>query len=128
MYVLRRFLEKVIPVKPKFVGLDSRLRGNDDGIFFPGKHVKPLETKLFEPAQEGIVEMAISPQQPGRVRVLGVSWAARPYIQADQPALTVGTSVKVVGRRGNTLLVRPIVPIEDALFPAVKGEAEGEEK
>lgn len=71
--------------------------------------LEPLQTELFDPAREGIVEMAIAPQQPGRVRVMGVSWAAQPYIQIEQPALVAGISVKVVGRRGNTLLVRPLV-------------------
>lgn len=79
--------------------------------------LKPLQIELFKPTQEGIVEMAISSQKPGRVRVLGVSWTARPYIQDEQPTLTVGTSVKVVGRRGNTLLVRPIAPVEDTFVP-----------
>ena len=31
----RRSLEKIILVKPEVVGMDSRLRGNDGGIFLP---------------------------------------------------------------------------------------------
>ena len=37
---LRRSLEKILPVKPKMVGLDSRTGGNDGGIFFLQKWLK----------------------------------------------------------------------------------------
>ena len=39
--LLRRFLEKILPVQvqPKVFGLDSRLCGNDGGILFPRKRL-----------------------------------------------------------------------------------------
>ena len=39
---LRQFLEKIVPVKPKTADLDSRLRGNDGGIFFARKRLRRI--------------------------------------------------------------------------------------
>ena len=71
--------------------------------------LEPLQTERFDQAREGIVEQAISQQQPGRVRVLGVSWTARLCSPKRDKRIPAGTRVSAVGRRGNTLLVRPFV-------------------
>lgn len=65
-----------------------------------------LPIEIFPQSLPGIVEEAIAPTQPGRVRLRGVSWAAR--LATDSAFnLTVHQPVAVVGRQGNTLLVQP---------------------
>ncbi|MBD2109313.1 NfeD family protein [Nodosilinea sp. FACHB-13] len=55
---------------------------------------------------KGYVEQAINPNRRGRVRYQSTYWFG---ICADARSLPPGTEVTVLGRRGNTLLVQPIV-------------------
>lgn len=55
---------------------------------------------------KGYVEQAINPNRRGRVRYQATYWFG---VCADARSLPPGTEVTVLGRRGNTLLVQPIV-------------------
>jgi len=68
---------------------------------------QPLPIDMFPQPLEGIVEWQIAWGRTGRVKLVGISWAAR--LLAEHPAtpLQVGQVVMVVGRQGNTLLVQP---------------------
>jgi len=53
----------------------------------------------------GYVERAISPTCRGRVRYRATSWFG---ICEDARSLPCGTEVTVLGRQGNTLIVKPV--------------------
>ncbi|HEY9663765.1 MAG TPA: NfeD family protein [Allocoleopsis sp.] len=53
----------------------------------------------------GIVDRAITPSQPGRIRFQGSFWNARFYNPNWNYAIHPGESITVVGRQGITLLV-----------------------
>lgn len=53
----------------------------------------------------GYVEQAITPHQRGRVCYQATYWFG---ICADARSLPAGMEVTVLGRQGNTLIVRPI--------------------
>ena len=72
--------------------------------------LETTQAELFEQTMQGEVEQAIAGHLPGRVKVMGVSWAARLCIPDARYVLARGTTVTVLGRRGNTLLVLPYVP------------------
>lgn len=56
----------------------------------------------------GEVEQAITPHHRGRVRFMATSWFARVYQPNGQTEVLPGTTVRVIGRRGLTLLVMPV--------------------
>jgi membrane protein implicated in regulation of membrane protease activity len=66
--------------------------------------------EIMEQRIYGVVEQAIAGHFPGRIKVMGVSWAARLCIPDDRYVLPPGTPITVFGRRGNTLLVLPYTP------------------
>jgi membrane protein implicated in regulation of membrane protease activity len=68
------------------------------------------QAEILEQTMHGSVEQAIAGHLPGRVKVMGVSWAARLCIPDARYVLNPGTPVTVFGRRGNTLLVLPYAP------------------
>ncbi|MEL6400925.1 MAG: NfeD family protein [Cyanobacteria bacterium J06626_4] len=69
--------------------------------------LEQIPVEFFEQPLAGVVERDITAHLPGRVKVMGVSWKASLYDPATGYPLLLGTSVTVVGRRGNTLLVLP---------------------
>lgn len=66
----------------------------------------PTKVELFSQPVEGIVEDAIAPNEPGRVKCQGTSWPARFY-KPSQTTVSPGASVVIVGIQGLTLLVIP---------------------
>ncbi|MGD1853187.1 MAG: NfeD family protein [Leptolyngbyaceae cyanobacterium] len=56
---------------------------------------------------EATVVEKIRPHQRGRVNLHGVLWFAR-MMNAGQPSIPQHSSVKILGRDGNTLLVEPL--------------------
>lgn len=66
--------------------------------------------EIMERSLPGVVEQAIAGHLPGRIKVMGVSWAACLCIPDSRYILSPGTPVTVLGRRGNMLLVLPYVP------------------
>jgi len=75
----------------------------------------PETIELFPQTAIGEVEEAITLHQRGRVRFMATTWFARFYQSNAQEALP-GTSVKVIGREGLTLLV---VPIDEVMPPGM---------
>ena len=45
---LKTIAEKNIPVKPKSIGLDSRVGGNDGGIFIPEKTLNLMKSRSLK--------------------------------------------------------------------------------
>jgi hypothetical protein len=54
---------------------------------------------------EAIVQKAIKPGEEGQVKFLGSWWPAQ---SSEQITIGIGTEVKVVGRRGISLIVEPL--------------------
>lgn len=63
---------------------------------------------LAEP-KRGIVEMAIAPNQRGRVKAMGSYWPAELYQPSEQTHLFPEQPVLVVAIRDITLLVIPLL-------------------
>jgi membrane protein implicated in regulation of membrane protease activity len=55
----------------------------------------------------GTVSKSITSKQPGRIKCQAVYWPASLYKAQPNISLQPGQTVKVVGRQGLTLLVRP---------------------
>jgi len=72
------------------IGIGSALIGGIQGMAKPGK---------------ATVDRLIQPGQRGRVHFQGTYWFG---ICPDSIVLQPGMDVTVVGRRGNTLMVRPL--------------------
>lgn len=68
----------------------------------------PQSIELFAAPIEGIIERPIALDHPGRVKALGTTWNAHFHPTSDQPTITTGDRVLVIGRRGITLLVIPL--------------------
>ena len=67
----------------------------------------PETTELFNQVELGEVEQTITLHQRGRVRFMATSWFARFYQLNGQTEASTGTTVRIVGRQGLTLLVMP---------------------
>jgi membrane-bound ClpP family serine protease len=68
----------------------------------------PDRPEIFSTPTQGKVDQTITQNHPGRVECFGSCWAAQLY-QADcVTALLPGQVVRVIGRKGITLLVVPI--------------------
>ena len=67
-----------------------------------------IPAEIIEETLQGIVEQEVAGALSGRVKVMGVSWKACLCIPDNRYTLPPGTTVTVLGRRGNTLLVLPI--------------------
>lgn len=67
------------------------------------------EIELFEEPMLGTVEMAIAPNQRGRVHCQGTYWPARFYHPDCQVWVQPEDAVRVIAREGITLLVMPVV-------------------
>lgn len=65
----------------------------------------PRQAQSLQPSQEGKVITHIPPRGEGEVSYEGTYWQAR--CQISDMAIAVGTTVYVVGRQGNTLIVLP---------------------
>ncbi|NJO39852.1 MAG: hypothetical protein HC769_23000 [Cyanobacteria bacterium CRU_2_1] len=66
---------------------------------------------------QGVVDKSIAPHQPGRIKFQGTYWKAA-LADPNCPRIEVGEFVQVVGMRGITLLVVPVVvPEGDELPP-----------
>ena len=80
--LLRRFLGKILPVQPKVFGLDSHLRGNDGGIFFPRKWLILSEktAKRNSSCREG--EQPLQSEIDRKRYFMGVKM--NPYLQASE--------------------------------------------
>ena len=59
---------------------------------------------------QAVVPTEISAQQPGRVKLDGEDWSARPY--DESLTIPAGTLVEVFEIRGVTALVHPVLSIE----------------
>jgi membrane protein implicated in regulation of membrane protease activity len=68
--------------------------------------IKPAP-ELFPSPDTGIVDQAIAPNQPGRVKYQASYWPARLYQVTGSVQLQAQQAVQVVGREGITLLVQP---------------------
>lgn len=68
----------------------------------------PETIEWFASVELGEVEQAITAHQRGRVRFMATSWFARLYQPNAQTEVLPGTTVRVIGRHGLTLLVMPI--------------------
>jgi|GEM_PF-1059390 len=83
----------------------------------------PETIEFFAYTELGKVEQTITPHQRGRVRFMATHWFARFYQPNGQTNALPGTTVRVVGRQGLTLLVvtadedwtRSQIPISDHL-------------
>ncbi|MDB9526654.1 NfeD family protein [Oscillatoria sp. CS-180] len=67
--------------------------------------MKQVDTEILNKTMYGVVESLIAGPIPGRVRVMGATWAARLCIPDSRYILAPGTPVIIFGRRGNELLV-----------------------
>jgi len=76
----------------------------------------PEIIELFSQAAIGNVEETITLHLRGRVRFMATTWFARFYQPGSQTEALPGTSVKVIGREGLTLLV---VPIDEGVPPGM---------
>jgi len=65
----------------------------------------PETIEFFAYTELGKVEQTITPHQRGRVRFMATHWFARFYQPNGQTNALPGTTVRVVGRQGLTLLV-----------------------
>jgi hypothetical protein len=84
--------------------------------------VAPETIEWFDYAELGEVEQTITPHQRGRVRFMATSWFARFYQPNGQTEALLGTTVRVIGRQGLTLLVMPVD--EDGIQPQmVRGDS-----
>lgn len=63
--------------------------------------------EMFPAPILGVVEEAIAPNQPGRVKALASSWPARLSRTDRQVTLTPGQQVEIVAMQGIVLLVQP---------------------
>ncbi len=72
--------------------------------------ITPETIEFFAHVAIGEVSETITRQQRGRVKFMATYWFARFYDTNDSVEALPGTSVKVIGREGLTLLV---VPIDD---------------
>lgn len=77
--------------------------------------VAPETIEWFDCAKLSEVEQTITPHQRGRVRFMATSWFAQFYQPNGQTETLPGTSVRVIGRQGLTLLVMPVD--EDGIQP-----------
>lgn len=68
----------------------------------------PETIEWFAYVELGEVEQTITTHQRGRVRFMATSWFARFYQPNGQTEVLPGTTVRVVGRQGLTLLVKPV--------------------
>lgn len=68
----------------------------------------PEAIEWFAYVELGEVEEAITTHQRGRVRFMATSWFARFYQSDAQTEVLPGTTVRVIGRQGLTLLVIPV--------------------
>jgi hypothetical protein len=85
----------------------------------------PETIEWFTYIELGEVEQAITPHQRGRVRCMATSWFARFYQPNGQAEVLPGTTVKVIGRQGLTLLVMPVddKDIQAEVFVGDRAEA-----
>ncbi len=75
-------------------------------------HRRPSQL-AFQDASEGEMLSELPPGQSGRVLYEGNSWRAE--CEDPHQAIAVNEKVYVVGRRGNTLLVYPLAPLQNTL-------------
>jgi hypothetical protein len=80
----------------------------------------PETIEWFPYVELGEVEQAITTHQRGRVRFMATSWFARFYQPNGQTEVLPGTTVKVIGRQGLTLLV--ILVDEDVQAQVLAGD------
>ena len=78
----------------------------------------PETTEWFSCPQLGKVEQTITPSQQGRIRFMATFWFARLYRPNahNQIELLPGTTVKILGRQGLTLI---IVPLGSNIHPQI---------
>lgn len=74
---------------------------------------EPDTIEFFAQPVIGEVEQTITLYQRGRVKCMASTWFAQFYQLTLQTETLPGTPVKVIGRRGLTLLV---VPIDDQVY------------
>ncbi|OLP16394.1 hypothetical protein BST81_21645 [Leptolyngbya sp. 'hensonii'] len=68
----------------------------------------PDTIEFFPQTGIGQVEQTITQQQRGRVKFMASYWFARFYQPSGAMSAWPGTTVRVIGREGLTLLVAPI--------------------
>ena len=64
-------------------------------------------THIYPEQVQALVLQDISDKEKGRVAIAGTSFSATLLCESDSCVLRKGTMVKVLGRRGLTLLVSP---------------------
>ena len=60
--------------------------------------------------QQGVVTERITEHEPGRVKVGGEIWSAKPY--DERSAIDPGSTVEVLEIRGATVYVHPVASLE----------------
>jgi membrane protein implicated in regulation of membrane protease activity len=65
------------------------------------------QIELFPKAERGVIETSVSCDTRGRVKARATSWFAEFYSLDCQMTVPAGNPVRIVARRGNTLLVLP---------------------
>lgn len=78
--------------------------------------VAPETIELFAQPGVGEVEETITSHHRGRVSFIATTWFAQFYYPSHAVEAAPGTTVRVIGREGLTLLV---VPMDDWIHPPV---------
>lgn len=63
--------------------------------------------QLFKPPPDGRITDVIRGDTPGRISYAGTTWPSRPYTSGLGITFPQGQTVRIVARKGNTLLIEP---------------------